>query len=110
MNFIGENIIKNLSGKYSQNFLDNAKQSAADTLKAASKTVIQKTVEANGDLIGNKIVCSKSMFKQQTEFFLKSCLAVAKGFAVLGLDQNIKVFFILKRCRQFFYLTFFMSF
>ena len=43
-------------GKYSQNLLDHAKQSAADALKTSSKRVIQKTAEATGDLIGNKSV------------------------------------------------------
>ena len=40
--------------KYSQK-LDHAKQSATDALKTVSKRVIQKTVEASGDFIGNKI-------------------------------------------------------
>ena len=35
--------------------LDHAKKSATDALKTSSKTVIQKTAEATGDLIGNKI-------------------------------------------------------
>ena len=52
---IGKTIIKNLSGKYSQNRLDHAKKSATDTLKTTSKIVIQKTAESTGDLIGNKI-------------------------------------------------------
>ena len=34
---IGKNESKNLSGKYSQKFLNHAKQSATDTLKAAQK-------------------------------------------------------------------------
>ena len=46
---------KILSSKYSRKILDHAKQSATDTLKNASKRTIQGTVEANGDLIGNKI-------------------------------------------------------
>ena len=45
-----------MSSKYSQKLLDHAKQSAAtEALKTTSKRVIQKTAEANGDLIGNKI-------------------------------------------------------
>ena len=51
----GENISKNLRGKYSQKLLDHAKKSATDALKTSSKRVIQKTAEATGDLIGNKI-------------------------------------------------------
>ena len=39
---IGKNISKNLSNKYSQRLIDHAKQSATDTLKTASKRVIQK--------------------------------------------------------------------
>ena len=31
------------------------KKSAADAIKTASKRVIQKTAEATGDLIGNKV-------------------------------------------------------
>ena len=52
---IGKDISKNLSGKYSQKLLDYAEQTAIDTLKTSSKRVIQKTVEATGDLIDNKI-------------------------------------------------------
>ena len=52
---IGKNISKNLSGKYSQKFLDDAKQFAADALKSRWKKVIQKTVKATGDLIDNEI-------------------------------------------------------
>ena len=36
--------------------MNHAKQSATDTFKTFSKRVIQKRVEATGDLIGNKIV------------------------------------------------------
>ena len=50
----GNTISKNLSSKYSQKLLDHAKQSATDALKNSSKRAIQKTVEATGDLIGNK--------------------------------------------------------
>ena len=46
---------KNVSSKYSQKLLDHAKRSATDALKTASKRAIQKTAEAAGDLIGNKI-------------------------------------------------------
>ena len=52
---IGKNISRNLSGKYSQKLLDYAKKSAIDAPKTSSKRVIQKTAEAIGDLIGNKI-------------------------------------------------------
>ena len=50
----GKNISKNVSSKYSQKLLDSAK-SATDALTTSSKRSINKTAEANGDLIGNKI-------------------------------------------------------
>ena len=53
---IGKTISKSLSGTYSQKLLDHANQSATDAFKTSSKSVIQKTGEAIGGLIGNKIV------------------------------------------------------
>ena len=46
---------KSLSSKYDQKRLDSAKKSTTDAIKTDSKRAIQKTVEATGDLIGNKI-------------------------------------------------------
>ena len=45
---------KSLSNKYGQKLLDSAKKSTTDAIKTASRA-IQKTAEATGDLIGNKI-------------------------------------------------------
>ena len=53
---IGKNMSKNLSNKYSKKLLDHAKQTATDALKATSKTVVQKTAESAGDLIGNRLL------------------------------------------------------
>ena len=50
-----KNMGKSLSNKYRQKLLDSAKKSTTDAIKTASKRVIQKTAEATGDLIGNKI-------------------------------------------------------
>ena len=52
---IGKNIGKNISNKYSQKLVDIAKKSATDAIKIASKSAIQKIVQATGDLIANKI-------------------------------------------------------
>ena len=49
-------VAKNMSNKYSQKVVDTAKKSATDAIETASKRAIQKTAEATGDLIGNKIV------------------------------------------------------
>ena len=48
-------VAKNMSNKYSPKIVDTAKKSATDTVKTASKRAIQKTAEATGDLIDNKI-------------------------------------------------------
>ena len=50
-----KNMGKSLSNEYGQKLLDSATKSTAGDIKTASKKVIQKTAEAMGDLIGNKI-------------------------------------------------------
>ena len=50
-----KNMGKSLSNKYGQKLLDSTKKSAADAIKTTSKKAIQKTAEATGDLISNKI-------------------------------------------------------
>ena len=50
-----KNIGKNLSNKYGQKIIDTAKKSTTDAIKTASKRAIQKTAEATGDAIDNKI-------------------------------------------------------
>ena len=46
---------RSLSDKYGQKHLASAKKSATDAIKTSWKRVIQKTAEATGDLVGNKI-------------------------------------------------------
>ena len=46
---------RSMSNKYGKKLVDAAKKSATNAIKTASKRAIQKTVEARGDLIGNKI-------------------------------------------------------
>ena len=50
-----KNMGKNLRNKYGQKLLDNARKFTTDAIKIASKRAIQKTAEATGDLIGNRI-------------------------------------------------------
>ena len=45
---------KNVSSKYSQKRLASFRKSTTDAIKTASKTEIQNTAEATGDLISNK--------------------------------------------------------
>ena len=46
---------RSMSNKYGQKLVDTAKKSPTDATKATSKRAIQKTAEATGGLIGNKI-------------------------------------------------------
>ena len=50
-----KNMGKSLSNKYDQKLLDRAKKSTTDAIKTASKRAFEKTAEAAGDMIGNKI-------------------------------------------------------
>ena len=53
--YFAKNIATHLSNKYSQKHLDGAQKARTDRLKTASKRAFQKTAEATGNLIGNKI-------------------------------------------------------
>ena len=57
-----KNMGNGLSNKYGQQLCDRAKKSTTDAIKTASKRAIQKTAEATGDLIGNKIAYKKQVF------------------------------------------------
>ena len=46
---------KSMSNIFGKKLVDTAKKSATDAIKTASKRPIQKTAEATGDLVGNKI-------------------------------------------------------
>ena len=46
---------RSMSNKYGKKLVDTAKKSATDAIKTASKRAIQKTAEATGDLVGNKL-------------------------------------------------------
>ena len=46
---------RSMSNKYGQKLVHTVKKSATDEIKTASKRAIQKTAEATGGLIGNKI-------------------------------------------------------
>ena len=46
---------KNLVKIWKQKLMDTATKTGIDDAKIASKTVVQKTAEATGDLIGSKI-------------------------------------------------------
>ena len=60
-----KNLGKSLCNKYGQKPLDNANKSTLDAIKTASKRVIQKTAEATGDLIGNKIADKITRYEKE---------------------------------------------
>ena len=64
---IGKHRSKNVSGKYSQKVLDHAKKSATNALKISSKRIIQKTAEATGHLIDNKIAYRIAKVSQNSQ-------------------------------------------
>ena len=46
---------RKFNNKYGKKLMDNATKTGIDAAKTASERVVQKTAEAAGDLIGNKI-------------------------------------------------------
>ena len=78
-----------MSNKYSQKLLDSAKKSTADAIKTASRRAIQKTTEATGDLIGNKIadeitkqsskeLCSKELLQIKLMKYQKKKIYISR--------------------------------
>ena len=68
---------KNFSSKYGRKLLDSAKKSTTDAIKTASKIAVQKTAEATGDLINNKMAdkitsVSKKSSAHSTELHSKN--------------------------------------
>ena len=55
-----KNMGKNLSNKFGQKPLNSSKKYTTDAINTASKRAIQRTTEATGDLIGNKITDKKT--------------------------------------------------
>ena len=79
----GKNISKNVSSRYRQKLFDHAKQCATDELKTVSKRTIQKTAEATGNLIRNKIVDKSSKNSPQNN-------SVTNEEENIGLDGEIQ--------------------
>ena len=62
-----------LSNKYSQKRLYSTKESTTDAIKTVSKRAIEKTAEATGDLICNKVA-----------YKLKNIFKISEGIAFSG--------------------------
>ena len=83
---------KNLNNKYSQKVADSVKKSATDLLKIAGKRAIQKTAEATGDLVGNKVADKITSYsKKQQMNHTQMMLAMKyqkKGIYLHKKDKN----------------------
>ena len=58
---------RSMSNKYGKKLVDTAQKSATDAIKAASTRAIQKTAEATGDLVGNKIADKISISNKKSD-------------------------------------------
>ena len=81
-------VAKSLSNKYSQKPLDSAKTSTTDAIKTASKRAIQKTTEAIGDLIGNKIADKISVSKKSAKELPNEDAEIATAKKVTYLQKK----------------------
>ena len=84
---IGKKINKTLKVNTVRNFLIMLKASAADAIENASKRLIQKTADADGDLIFNK-VADKITKVWRTSPQNSSC-TVESETENIGLDREI---------------------
>ena len=62
---LGQNIIKNIIGKYSQKRLVHTKKSAKGALETASKRAIQKTPETKSQEVHRRIIQRQLKVKQK---------------------------------------------
>ena len=63
-------VSKSMKNKYGKKILDNSLSAGKDFAKIADKTVLTKSAEATGDLIGNKIadrITKSARNKEQKE-------------------------------------------
>ena len=56
---------RSMSNKYGKKLVDTAKKYAIYAIRTGSKWAIQKTAEATGDLIGNKIADKITSFSKK---------------------------------------------
>ena len=84
-----KNVGKDLSDKYGQKLLNSAKKSTTDVIKTASKRAIQKTAEATGVLIGNKIADEiTSVSKKSSNELQNNETEVSKKDTYLQKEDN----------------------
>ena len=85
-----KNIGKSLSNKYGQKLLNSSEKSTTDAIKTAWKRAIQKTAEATGDLIGNKIVVQITSVSKRSPMKLHSAELRSKELQNGEMEQKKK--------------------
>ena len=60
-------ICKKIGDKYGKKLMDTATKTGTDAAKTASKTVVQKSAEATGDLNGNQIADKITLIRKPKE-------------------------------------------
>ena len=87
-----KNMSKSLNSKYGQKVLDSVRKFTTNAIKTASKRAIQKTAEATGDLVRNKIankITSVSKKKPAMELHSKE---------LPNNDEDVEITAHKKRC------------
>ena len=73
-----------------QKLLDNAERSATNAFRTSSKRVIQKTVEASGGLIGNKIIKRITKFSKNSQQNNLETIKKQQDKKILKKDTNLQ--------------------
>ena len=84
---ISKNLSKTFNSKYSQKIFDHVKHSATDVPKTGSKIAIQKTAEATGNFIGNKIVNKITKVSRRSPQYSSKTVEIETKNA--GFDREI---------------------
>ena len=63
-------LVKNFGNKYGKKLMDTATKTGMDAAKITSKIVVQKTAEATGDLVGNKIADKITSIGKPKEIYI----------------------------------------
>ena len=73
-----------------QKLLDNAERSATNAFRTSSKRVIQKTAEASGGLIGNKIIKRITKFSKNSQQNNLETIKKQQDKKILKKDTNLQ--------------------
>ena len=84
---ISKNLSKTFNSKYSQKIFDHVKHSTTDVPKTGSKIAIQKTTEATGNFIGNKIVNKITKLSRRSPQYSSKTVEIETKNA--GFDKEI---------------------